>query len=227
MSYKTVLMILFILFTNTMCAQILEVFHWENDSLMVNKSFLYDESSLYKLEPIEPARNKIYTEKNGHGLLYSIECLNYIEDDNPLYYDAIRIKNTKTGKTLLETQGYDGTFFAKSLGITAGISDAPYIKIDLGNNAFALVFAGLQYTCSDAAEMMIIVVCEESAKIVYDRPAHVYKYTPYPNYSVEYVVDVDWKMQKPDVMPPASVFNKLKRFKIWQESNILKYKPLN
>ena len=111
--------------------------------------------------------------------------------------------------------------------LTAGASKAPYLILPLDSTSFALILSGLQYTCSDALEMMIVVITGDKADVVFDSPAHVCKYTPYPNYSIEYVVDVDWKMTIGGYVPPASVLNKLKRFKIWQEGNILKYKPLN
>ena len=56
----------------------------------------------------------------------------------------------------------------------------------------ALLFAsvdGAIITNDEATELVIVVVSEGKAKVVFDNYAFAYKYTPAPNFSIEFVND--------------------------------------
>ena len=219
--------ILFVLSVLQGYAQIKDVFTFNKSGVVTNSYFMDNPNDLYKVEDECYTIKKSYVEKYN-GAEYTIDLLYFSDESNEtFYYDAIVIKRKSDNKVILKTGGTYGTMYFNIENLTAWQSKAPYLMLPLDDESFALFFAGLLYTGDEAPEMMIIVVRGNEAKVVFDKKAYVYKYTPYPNYSAEYVEDIEWFMTQPDVMPPASVFNKLKRFKIWQEGNILKYKPLN
>ena len=223
---KVFFIITFILLSLSAFPQSQAVFTWSVNRIVLNDFFVDGKDNLYKVDSMHCNSKKIYKE-TYQNVNYQIEMKSSdnFEADND--YEILSIKNLETGKTILECVGYYGFLTASIEYLTAGQSKAPYLKLPLDDNSFALFFAGLVYTGSDAPEMMIVVVNKNSASVVFDKMACVYKYTPYPKFSIEYVEDIDWMMTLGGYMPPASVFNKLKRFKIWQEGNILKYKPLN
>lgn len=207
-------------------AQVWNVFSWNLRSAVINTTFIEHPERLYKIESGREYSVRSYIESIGKNkYMIEIKSPYNFEVDNS--YEAIFIKNATTGEVLLKTEGALGVLSGNIQFLTAWQSKAPYLMLPLDDESFALFFAGLLYTGDEAPEMMIVVVRGNEAKVVFDKKAYVYKYTPYPNYSAEYVEDIEWFMTLPDVVPPASVFNKLKRFKIWQEGNILKYKPLN
>ena len=208
-------------------AQEKNIFLWKDSKVVIDKSFWSFPEGLFKVST-ECLSNKYAFKESLKDVSYLIELYKYeYNDEEKEYYDVVKITEEATGKVLLQTEGPYGTLVSNIEYLTAGQSKAPYLKLPLDDNSFALFFAGLVYTGSDAPEMMIVVVNKNSASVVFDKMACVYKYTPYPKFSIEYVEDIDWMMTLGGYMPPASVFNKLKRFKIWQEGNILKYKPLN
>ena len=210
----------------TLYAQVTDIFTWSNGKIIEYSCFMDDIDELYKVSSNASYQKKEFIESRG-SYKYKIELLSpydfHVDND----YEQIFIKNATTGEVLLKTEGALGVLSGNIQFLTAWQSKAPYLMLPLDDESFALFFAGLLYTGDEAPEMMIVVVRGNEAKVVFDKKAYVYKYTPYPNYSAEYVEDIEWFMTQPDVMPPVSVFNKLKRFKIWQEGNILKYKPLN
>ena len=64
------------------------------------------------------------------------------------------------------------------------------MQIPLDDKSFALCFGGWFYYGQDEApELVIVVVSEGKAKVVFDNYAFAYKYTPAPNFSIEFVND--------------------------------------
>ena len=224
---RLLLIVLLLLVMNFSFAQEKNIFLWKDSKVVIDKSFFGGPEGMFKVST-DIFSGKLTYKESLKGANYLIELYKYnYHGEEKEYYDVVKITDEATGKVLLQTEGPYGTLVSNIEYLTAGQSKAPYLKLPLDDNSFALFFAGLVYTGSDAPEMMIVVVNKNSASVVFDKMACVYKYTPYPKFSIEYVEDIDWMMTLGGYMPPASVFNKLKRFKIWQEGNILKYKPLN
>lgn len=223
---KVFFIILFVQLSLSAFSQSQAVFAWNANRIVLNDFFVDGKDNLYKVDSMNCDSKKCYKE-TYQKINYQIEMKSSdnFEADND--YEILSIKNLETGKMLLEVVGNYGFFTASIEYLTAGQSKAPYLKLPLDDNSFVLFFAGMVYTGSDAPEMMIVVVNKNSASVVFDKMACVYKYTPYPKFSIEYVEDIDWMMTLGGYAPPTSVLNKLKRFKIWQEGNILKYKHLN
>ena len=64
-----------------------------------------------------------------------------------------------------------------------------FLQIPLDDKSFALCFGGwFYYDQDEAPELVIVVVSEGKAKVVFDNYAFAYKYTPAPNFSIEFVM---------------------------------------
>ncbi|MBO7232887.1 MAG: hypothetical protein J6V16_07035 [Bacteroidales bacterium] len=73
-------------------------------------------------------------------------------------------------------------------------------------------------------ELMIVVVNKNNATLVYDGRAEVLNYSPYPNFSIEFVETLDWVIAAShpaggDYVPCSDS----PKHRIWQEGNMLKY----
>ena len=91
----------------------------------------------------------------------------------------------------------------------------------LNEETFALIFTGLQYM-EEPNELMIVVVKKDTATLVYDGRAKVLNYSPYPNFSIEFVETLDWIVYEDnssDYVPCSDC----PKHRIWQEGNMLKY----
>ena len=162
-----------------------------------------------------------YTVKNQQGDTYTIK-LNSVNDSNPNRenYDGFSI--SYQGHHLLTF--YTGAPLYNSEYITTGKSKAHFIQVPLDNRSFALLFGGWLYGIDDAPELVIVVVSGNKAKIVFDNYAYSYKYTPNPNFSIEYVDNVEglYEQYAPIITP--AFLKKRTKYKIWKEGNVLKYK---
>ena len=162
-----------------------------------------------------------YTIKNQQGDTYTIK-LNSVADSNPNRenYDGFSI--SYHGHHLLTF--YTGDPLYNSEYITTGKSKAHFIQVPLDNKSFALLFGGWLYGIDDAPELVIVVVSGNKAKIVFDNYAYSYKYTPNPNFSIEYVDNVEglYEQYAPIITP--AFLKKRTKYKIWKEGNVLKYK---
>ena len=139
-------------------------------------------------------------------------------------YEGARIYGA-SGTLLLEQWSYSS--IQNVSNITMDASSNRYLPVNLDSKTTALILGGSIYdTSDDSPEMMIIVVRGNDAKLVFDRPAMVYAYTPEPNFSIEYVEKMDWgNYENCEVFTPnAKTIASQTKHKIWKEGNILKYK---
>lgn len=139
-------------------------------------------------------------------------------------YEGVRIYGG-SGTLLLEQWSYSSIQDVSN--ITMGASSNRYLPVKLDSKTMALIFGGSIYeTGDDSPEMIIIIVRGNEAKLVFDRPAMVYAYTPEPNFSIEYVEQMDWgNYENCDVFTPNSkTIASQTKYKIWKEGNMLKYK---
>ena len=94
-----------------------------------------------------------------------------------------------------------------------------------------MLFAGLVFDGDDeAGEMIIVVVNQDKATVVYDRPACAYSFTPDPNFAIEITEKIEWDIEVIEGLEiPAYVKADMKatKHKIWKEGNMLKYKSWN
>lgn len=129
------------------------------------------------------------------------------------------------GKTILAGRGNDPLCTVRHLVMDQSTKDS-FIQIPLGNESFALVFAGLFYDASDSAgEMIVVVVDRDEAKVVYDAPALAYSYTAPPNFSIEFVDDISGvAYEQGRFFVTAAQLASRTKHKIWREGNLLKYK---
>jgi hypothetical protein len=98
-----------------------------------------------------------------------------------------------------------------------------YLQVHLNDECFALIFGGFRDRES-ASEMQIVVVNKNQATLVYDGLAYITAYTPYPNFSIEFVETLDWVIAAShpaggDYVPCSDC----PKHRIWQEGNMLKY----
>ena len=138
-----------------------------------------------------------------------------------IYHNGKRLIR-KWGKDPLGDVGY----------LTTNATDKNfYIKVPLDDNSFALLFAGLVFDGDDeAGEMIIVVVNQDKATVVYDRPACAYSFTPDPNFAIEFTEKIEWDIEVIEGLEiPAYVKADMKatKHKIWKEGNMLKYKSWN
>ena len=108
--------------------------------------------------------------------------------------------------------------------ITMEANESPFIKVPLSDDSFALFFGGWPYDGGDAPEMVIAVVSGENAKVIYDNRALAYKYTPAPNFSIEFVETIGNLYENDPIVFTDSFLKSRTKHKIWKEGNMLKYK---
>lgn len=140
------------------------------------------------------------------------------------FYEGVRIYGG-SHTLLLEQWCYSSIQDVSN--ITMNASSNRFLPVKLDSKTTALIFGGSIYdTSDDSPEMMIIVVRGNEAKLVFDRPAMVYAYTPAPNFSIEYVEQMDWEnYENCEVFTPnAKTIARQTKHKIWKEANMLKYK---
>ena len=143
--------------------------------------------------------------------------------DFPLY-DCIRVYGN--GSLLLEQWGYSPIYNVSYITVNEK-NEQLCLPVNLGRKTSALIFGGPIFeTGNEAPEMMIILVKGNEAKLIFDRPAMVYAYTPEPNFSIEYVEKMDWENygDTGDYTPNAKTIASQTKHKIWKEGNMLKYK---
>ena len=202
------------------------IFEWKSATEIVTKEkFCPLVRESYTVSPSDP-KCKVYTlhsytVKNQQGDIYTIK-LNSVADSNPNRenYDGFSI--SFLGHHLLTF--YTAAPLYNSEYITTGKSKAHFIQVPLDNKSFALLFGGWLYGIDDAPELVIVVVSGNKAKIVFDNYAFAYKYTPSPTFSIEYIDNIEDRVElNLDRRTPA-VLKKRTKYKIWKEGNILKYK---
>ena len=209
--------------TDSIFAQIEEnLFEWQTGhSISVKEKFL----TLYE------ARNLPLTILNEYNI--SVDSKNsYVVKtatvENEMVQDMIELKTFDSfeiyhnGKKILTHIA--GELLHNVESITRDTDDSPFIKVPLSGDSFALFFGGWPYDGGDAPELVIAIVSGGIAKVVYDNRALAYKYTPTPDFSIEFVETVGNLYEKHPLEFTDSFLKERTKYKIWKEGNMLKYK---
>lgn len=108
---------------------------------------------------------------------------------------------------------------------TMGQSKAYFLQIPLDEERFALCFGGWDFGYDTAPPLVVVVVSGSQAQVVFDDHAYAYKYTPAPNFSIEYINYVDgvYEGPTPGVVTPA-ILKKNTKHRLWREGNVFKHK---
>ena len=151
---------------------------------------------------------------------YQVQCINFSPtESSETDYEFIAIKSYNSGNFIFKRIGYGTlTKIKNSFNINA---NANFLQVPLNEETFALIFTGLQYM-EEPNELMIVVVNKNNATLVYDGRAEVLNYSPYPNFSIEFVETLDWIVYEDnssDFVPCSDC----PKHRIWQEGNMLKY----
>lgn len=137
-------------------------------------------------------------------------------------YDFFDISHA--GKKLMREWGYDPLWDVRLLTMNENDRNH-YIKVPLDNDCFALIFAGLIFDADDnAGEMIIVVVNQDKATVVFDRPACAFSFTPAPNFSIEFTEKIEDILDGNGYVIGAKADLNITKHKIWKEGNMLKYK---
>ena len=134
-------------------------------------------------------------------------------DGFEIYHDGKRLLGHLAGEYIYNVES-----------ITIDADNSRFIKVPLSDNSFALFFGVWPYDGGDAPELVIAVVSGDKAKVVYDGRALAYKYTPVPNFSIEFVETVGNLYEKSPLEFTESFLKERTKHKIWREGNMLKYK---
>ncbi len=216
-------------------AQTVDLFNREGKDIIPKEQFITfykkDVAYLQTLDkkPIQKYTEYNITSNNGTSQYQiSIGGFTPISEYDGYGYDFFEI--SYNGKRLIREWGYDPLWDVRLL--TMNEDDRKhYIKVPLDDNSFALLFAGLVFDGDDdAGEMIIVVVNQDKATVVFDRPAFASAFTPAPNFAIEFTEKIDRKtimlegLEMPGEIIPAPNATK---HKIWKEGNMLKYKKWN
>ncbi len=139
-------------------------------------------------------------------------------------YDMFYILDRK-GNTILSRKGYDPLFTTRYL--TMDYSKREYfIKVPLDDESFALIFGGWLFQFDDGAvEMVVVVVSNDKATVVFDSKAFAYKYTAPPNFSMAFTDDAHGLLDSEGKYTiTEAALKPHNKYKIWREGNLLKYK---
>lgn len=209
-------------------AQTKDLFAYENGNIIPKREFF---SPLAKESTPFGNSVEVYVHKNVVESFISpvndpitISFVGTSKMDVDGTYDAFRIF-TKDGRKLLEYWGYNPLRSVEGQNMQP-YCNVRYIKIPLDNDMFALIFGGVLFDGdSEAPEMIIVVVKENQARVVFDRPAMSFKYLTAPNFSMEFIEEMDWKSNNfgNDDTPYANPISSRTKYKIWKEGNMLKY----
>ena len=222
---RSILLVLFSLVELTGIAQTAQsIFEWKDDSGIITKKTFFPLSAYSDPGTPDP-RCKIYdfqsyTIKNEVGIVYTVK-LHSVNIPSPKHgYDGFSI--LYNGKNILTY--YTGGPLYNCGNITLWKNQSRFLQIPLDNKSFALCFGGWIFDQDEAPELVIVVVSDGKAKVVFDNYAFAYKYTPAPNFSIEFVDDWSGIGEDPDIYKKPSFVRGRTKHKIWREGNVLKYK---
>ena len=224
---RSTLLVLFCLMGLTSIAQTVQsIFEWKTESGIFTKEvFLPLMKDSYSVFPGDPLVKlhilNSYTIKSSQGETYTIN-INSINDarKDRENYDGFSILHNE--KNILTY--YTGDPLYNCGNITLYKDKSRFLQIPLGSKGFALCFGGWHYDQDEAPELVIVVVSEGKAKVVYDDYAFAYKYTAAPNFSIEFVDDWSGIGEDPDLYKKPSFLYGRTKHKILREGNVLKYK---
>lgn len=207
-------------------AQTTDLFRWSQGSVVAKTDFLTlgdlsvadyrstSKVSIYETFPITVGTGTYQVKIGG---------LSRQPDPDGLY-DMFYILDRK-GNTILSRKGYDSLFTTRYLTMD-GSRKEYFIKVPLDDESFALIFGGWLFQFDDGAvEMVIVVVSNDKATVVFDSKAFAYKYTAPPNFSMEFTDDVYGLLNNEGRYTVTdAVLKSHNKYKIWREGNLLKYK---
>ena len=162
-----------------------------------------------------------YTVKSSQGEAYTIK-INSLNDARKDREDYDGFSILYNGKDILTY--YTGGPLYNCGNITLWKNQSRFLQIPLDNKSFALCFGGWIFDQDEAPELVIVVVSDGKAQVVFDNYAFAYKYTPAPNFSIEFVDDWSGIGEDPDIYKKPSFVRGRTKHKIWREGNVLKYK---
>lgn len=224
-AYRIILLLVVLLSGNShLSAQLAsDVFSYFGDQIMSNVMFFSQETVPSGTNYI-PSGIPIYEIGKDMTNRCKIAYIDTDKNSDSQLCEGIRIYGGDN-TILLEQWSYSAIQDVSN--ITLGASTKRYLPIRLDSKTTALIFGGAIYdTSEESPEMMIVVARADEARLVFDRPAMVYAYTPEPNFSIEYVEKMDWgNYENCDVFTPnAKTIATQTKHKIWKEGNMLKYK---
>ncbi len=215
-------------FPLAMVAQTKDLFSYENGNIVPKREFFSSST-----KDVAPLGNSVATyvhKKVMEGFISSVNnpvAISFVgtskmsEDET---YDAIRIFS-KDGKKLLERWGYNPLRSVEGQTMQP-YTTVRYIKVPLDNDTFALILGGVLFDgVAEAPEMMIVVVKENQAKVVFDGPAMAFHYSAPPVFSIDFVEEMDWATNDygNSDAPFANPLPSRTKYRIWKEGNMLKY----
>ena len=205
------------------------IFSWSGESIVSKPQFmplLWNEINDTGSDPTYTIDNTTLKTPDGKDS-YSLKFISYDNSnygDTPPPYDYFIL--SQGGSVVLKAES--GNPMQTVACQTMDKSNAYYLQIPLEDNAFALLLGGWYYGYGEAPETIIVIVKEDTAKIVFDNYAYAYKYQAPPAFSMEFVDDVTWNEDHFELsgdyqVPTAAALKTRTKHRIWREGNMLKY----
>ncbi len=72
--------------------------------------------------------------------------------------------------------------------------------------------------------LWLSIPTEGKAKVVFDNYTYAYKFTPAPNFTIEFIEDISGIGEDSEIYKKPSFLRSRTKHKIWREGNMLKYK---
>ena len=222
---RSILLVLFSLVGLAGSAQTAQsIFEWDANSVITKDIFRPLTGDSYAAP--RSSRSKLYvlhsyTVKSSQGEAYTIK-INSLNDARKDREDYDGFSILYNGKNILTY--YTGGPLYNCGNITLWKNQSRFLQIPLDNKSFALCFGGWIFDQDEAPELVIVVVSDGKAQVVFDNYAFAYKYTPAPNFSIEFVDDWSGIGEDPDIYKKPSFVRGRTKHKIWREGNVLKYK---
>ena len=208
-------------------AQVLNLFERVNGTIVPNNAFIMLNNECYIPDNIQ-----IYTYKNinvsYNNKQYKIEIKGTSKYNSDKFFDCFSILNS-SGEDLLTYWGYDALSTVDFL--TNNQSKNYFIQVPLNKESFALIFAGALYDyCDEAGEIIIVVISNNSATLVYNGRAFAYNYNPSPEFSIEFVDNIRYVSSVNELFDnmgnpttTTSMLSQYNKYKIWRDGSMLKY----
>ena len=223
---RSILLVLFSLVELATFAQTAQsVFEWRpNAEILCKDSYLTLMKGSYSVSPKSKIyTHKFYTIKSQSGENYTLNLNSVNDPDSKLKGGYSGFSILYKGRSILTYYPGDPLYNCES--ITLEKDKSRFLQIPLDDKSFALCFGGWGYHYQDEApELVIVVVSEGKAKVVFDNYAFAYKYTPAPNFSIEFVNDWSGIDKDSEIYKKPSFLRSRTKHKIWREGNVLKYK---
>lgn len=170
---RSILLVLFSLLELATFAQSSQsIFEWRTNAEIICKdSYLTLTKGSYSVSPKSKIyTHKFYTIKSLSGENYTLN-LNSVNDPDPKLeggYSGFSI--LYKGQSILTYYPGDPLYNCES--ITLEKDKSPFLQIPLDEKSFALCFGGWNFGIDNAPELVIVVVSEGKAKVVFDNYAY-------------------------------------------------------